>query len=76
MATLLRGALERAKAQARVLGPAPAPLAKLKDNYRFQVQVQGADGELLRTAAREASQGLKPPEDVQWQFDVDPLDML
>jgi primosomal protein N' (replication factor Y) len=76
MAGLLGAGLERLNAQARVLGPAPAPLARLKDYYRFQVQLQGADGELLRTAAREVSQGLKPPEDVQWQFDVDPLDML
>jgi primosomal protein N' (replication factor Y) len=74
--TLLRGALERLGAQARVLGPAPAPLAKLKDNYRFQLQLQGPDGDALRGAVREATQPLKPPEDVQWIVDVDPLDMM
>ena len=30
----------------------------------------------LRHAVRDATAGLKPPEDVQWIADVDPLDML
>ena len=35
---------------ARVLGPAPCPFARLKGRYRFQIQVQGPDGEPLRAA--------------------------
>ena len=60
----------------RILGPAPAPIAKLRGRYRFQLQLQGPDPEGLRAAVRRAQQELQPPEDVQWIADVDPLDML
>jgi primosomal protein N' (replication factor Y) len=72
----LEAALERLQADARLLGPAPAPFSKLRGKYRFQIQLQAADGEKLRAAVREATAGLKPPDDVQWIVDVDPLDML
>jgi primosomal protein N' (replication factor Y) len=60
----------------RVLGPAPAPFAKLRGLYRYQIQLQGPDGEALRQAVREATANLQVPEHVQWIADVDPLDML
>ena len=44
----LAAALEGLKVQARVLGPAPAPFAKLRGLYRFQIQVQGPDGDAMR----------------------------
>jgi primosomal protein N' (replication factor Y) len=72
----LRAELERLEADARVLGPAPAPLARLRGNYRYQLQVQGPDGAPLRAAVRAATTGLKPPDEVLWIVDVDPLDML
>ncbi|MCX7426475.1 MAG: primosomal protein N' [Planctomycetia bacterium] len=76
VAGLLREALKRHEAHARVLGPAPAPFAKLRGNYRFQIQAQGEDREKLRLAARDATAELNPPESIQWIVDVDPLDML
>ncbi len=60
----------------RVLGPAPAPIARLRDQYRFQVQIQGPDGPGLRAAVRTATGDLAPPEGVQWIADVDPSSML
>ena len=60
----------------RVLGPAPCPFARLRGKYRFQIQVQGPDGEPLRAAVAEATADLTPPDDVQWIVDVDPVDML
>jgi primosomal protein N' (replication factor Y) len=63
-------------ANARVLGPAPAPFSKLRGKYRFQIHLQGPDGEQLRAAVRALRAHAKPPEDVQWIADVDPLDML
>jgi primosomal protein N' (replication factor Y) len=72
----LRAALEPHAPPARVLGPAPAPFAKLRGKYRFQIQVQGPSTEVLREAARRATADLKPPDGVQWIVDVDPLDML
>ena len=76
LAQQLRIALERRQAQARVLGPATAPLVKLRGKYRFQVQLQGPDGQPLREAVAEATAEFRPPEEVQWIADVDPLDML
>jgi primosomal protein N' (replication factor Y) len=61
---------------ARVLGPAPAPIAKLRGQHRFQIQAQAADGALLREAVRQSTAELNLPEGVQWTADVDPLDML
>ena len=58
------------------LGPAPCPFARLKGRYRFQIQVQGPEGEPLRAAVRQATAELEPPEDVQWIVDVDPVEML
>ncbi len=60
----------------RILGPAPAPFPKLRGLYRYQIQLQGSDGESLRDAVRRATADLQPPEQVQWIADVDPFDML
>ncbi len=76
LAETLRQSLQEHNAGARLLGPAPAPFAKLRGRYRFQIQVQGANADLLRSATRAATATLVPPEDVQWIVDVDPLDML
>ncbi len=61
---------------ARVLGPAPAPIAKLRGEYRFHIQIHGCDPAVLRRGVRAATGNVKPPEDVQWIVDVDPVDML
>jgi primosomal protein N' (replication factor Y) len=60
----------------RLLGPAPAPFARLRGKYRFQLQAQSPDGPALRAAVLQATSGLEPPEGVQWIVDVDPLEML
>ena len=76
LAERLRAAAQCHEARARVLGPAPAPLAKLRGKYRFQIQIQGPDGRRLRAAVAAATADLKPPKGVLWIVDVDPLDML
>ena len=60
----------------RVLGPSAAPMARLRGEYRFQVQLQSVEGESLREIARAATAALKSPEGVIWSVDVDPLDMM
>ncbi|NQT17461.1 MAG: primosomal protein N', partial [Planctomycetes bacterium] len=73
---LLQAALDRHEAKARILGPAPCPFSKLRGKFRFQIQLQGPDGDKLRQSVAEATRSLKPPEEVQWIVDVDPIDML
>ena len=62
--------------QFRLLGPAPAPFAKLRGKYRFAIQLQAEDPLALSRAVRDATEELKTPEDVQWIADVDPLEMM
>jgi primosomal protein N' (replication factor Y) len=76
LAANLAAALETESPGARVLGPAPAPFAKLRGLYRFQVQVQGPDGGILRAVVKKITSELHPPGEVQWMVDVDPLDMM
>jgi primosomal protein N' (replication factor Y) len=59
-----------------VLGPAPAPIAKLRGRYRFQIQVQSPHAERLREALAEVAAEVKTPAEVQWIIDIDPTDML
>ncbi|MCR4411899.1 MAG: primosomal protein N' [Thermoguttaceae bacterium] len=76
LAQRLAAAVHERSPDARVLGPAPAPFAKLRGLYRFQIHLQGPDGDALRGAVVAATAGLNPPDDLQWIADVDPIDML
>ncbi len=60
----------------RMLGPTAAPISKLRGKHRFHMLLLCPDGQLLRNLVREATKDLKPPDEVQWIADVDPLDML
>jgi primosomal protein N' (replication factor Y) len=60
----------------RVLGPAPAPIPKLRERFRWHLQVHGPDGLALRDLVRRAVAGLKTPHDLAWIVDVDPVEML
>ncbi|MCC7085250.1 MAG: primosomal protein N' [Pirellulales bacterium] len=76
LADRLREAVVEIGQAVRVLGPATAPIAKLRGQHRFHVQLHAVEAELLRTCVRRATDGLEPPPDVLWTADVDPLDML
>jgi primosomal protein N' (replication factor Y) len=60
----------------RLLGPAPAPIARLRGRHRFHIMLQAQDKSPLQAGLREIEAQLKTPDDVQWLADVDPLDML
>ena len=59
----------------RVVGPGTAPIAKLRGEFRFHLQLQGPDGTVLRQVVRDAATGFTAPEGVRWIADVDPWDM-
>ncbi len=61
---------------ARLLGPAPAPIARLRGFYRFHLQLQSTDGNAIRGLVRDITGQLKTSKDTQWTVDVDPLGML
>ena len=63
-------------AKFRLLGPAPAPFAKLRALYRFHIHLHIHDTELMRRALSQTITGTKTPDQIQWIVDIDPLDML
>lgn len=60
----------------RILGPAPAPIARLRGKHRFHVLIQGLLSQSPQRVLLELSSKLTVPPEVQWIMDVDPLDML
>jgi primosomal protein N' (replication factor Y) len=72
----LRTAAAREGQDIRFLGPAPAPIARLHDKFRFHALLQGSDLDGMRGVVRQATTQLKPPEGVQWVVDVDPINLL
>lgn len=76
IADRVRAAAEKRTLDARVLGPAPAPIAKMHGKFRFHILIQGQDRAGLRQIVRDAAVDLKPPEETFWAVDVDPLDLL
>ncbi len=60
----------------RLLGPAAPPIARLRGNHRLHMILVSSDaGQLNRLLTRVDSE-LKPPKDVLYVIDVDPIDML
>ncbi len=59
-----------------ILGPATAPVEKLRGKYRFHIQFQSPKKGVLQEAFREAQKTIREMDEVQWIVDIDPLDML
>jgi primosomal protein N' (replication factor Y) len=76
LANRVRHQIDACQLKARLLGPAPAPFAKLRGKYRYHVLVQSRDGDALREAVRQATTDVVTPDGVEWIVDIDPLDMM
>jgi primosomal protein N' (replication factor Y) len=60
-----------------VLGPAPAPIARLRGQYRFQLLLKHARIEPLRSVGRRVIEAAeKLPAGARFSIDLNPLDML
>jgi primosomal protein N' (replication factor Y) (superfamily II helicase) len=59
----------------RVLGPAPAPLAKLRGEYRAQFLIKGVSRKRMRDAIRQAL-AARPDLARRTTIDIDPLSVL
>ena len=60
-----------------LLGPAPAPLARLRGRYRFQILAKGPDQEALRCVAEQLrAASARLGEGLQASIDLRPLNML
>jgi primosomal protein N' (replication factor Y) len=59
----------------RFLGPCPAPVLKIKEEFRFHLQLRCATAAPLRALLRDLSHPPLPPK-VELAVDVDPVGML
>jgi primosomal protein N' (replication factor Y) len=72
----IREQADRGDVALRLLGPAAAPIGRIKGRHRFHCLLFSQDHQGLKSAVRAATDNLKRPENVQWIVDVDPLGML
>src|SRR5207253_4043097 len=60
----------------RLLGPAEAPVFRLKGYFRFHFQLQSPSSATLHQLLRGVVPTVRPPKDVDLTVDIDPLDMV
>ena len=68
------------KAQApegvRLLGPSPAPVAKIKNLYRYHLRLQAATARPIQDVLRAVLPTISPPGAIELAVDVDPVGLL
>jgi primosomal protein N' (replication factor Y) len=67
---------EGGPAEVRLLGPAEAPVFRLKGYYRFHFQLQSSSSAALHQLLRAVLPAVRAPSGVELTVDVDPLNML
>ena len=67
--------LRRSDGSLRILGPAPAPLGRLRGEYRAQVLIKGTNRKKIREAL-QAALAARPDLQRHVVVDVDPLSVL
>lgn len=67
---------EKFASQIEILGPAPAPIEKLRNRYRWQLLIKGKQIGALLEFAQLAREGLPRGRLVRLHVDVDPYSML
>jgi primosomal protein N' (replication factor Y) len=60
----------------RVLGPAPAPILKIRNLYRFHLQLRCPNSKPVQVLARTIPGQHAAPHDIELVIDVDPITML
>jgi primosomal protein N' (replication factor Y) len=63
-------------AELRILGPAEAPVFRLKGYYRFHFQMQSPSSAYLHQVLRAVVPSVRLPREVDLTIDIDPQDML
>ena len=58
------------------LGPAEAPLHKLRGRYRYHMLIKGPDADAVRDAAEAVLKSLGDTGDTTVTMDIDPMDMM
>ncbi|MBS3957111.1 MAG: primosomal protein N' [Clostridiales bacterium] len=74
-AGVIAEALRRRDHRLEVIGPAPAPLARIKDRHRWHVLVKAGIDDALGRVVRDALDSSHAPAGVSVAPDIDPLDL-
>ena len=61
--------------QVRILGPAPAPVFRLRSLFRYHLQMSAESLDPIREVWSEVIAEFKPGADVEFVIDVDPYNM-
>ena len=75
MAETLRKVAAETQSPVRILGPAPAPITKLKGLFRYHFQLTSPQLELIQELWRKVRNNLPQTKDVEYVVDVDPLNL-
>ncbi len=75
LGTELRRLAADSHAAAEILGPSPAPLAKISNNHRWHLIVKSSDMDGARDIIRRARDAVQA-RDVYLEIDMDPFDMM
>ncbi len=75
IAERIKKTLATSEITARILGPAKAPVERLRGKWRYHLLIVGRHDQSLQSVIRIATADLKCPEDVQWMVDVDAQDL-
>jgi primosomal protein N' (replication factor Y) len=75
MSAVCREAISSLVLDVEILGPAPAPVAKLKDLYRYHFQLAAPEISAIQKLWREVMDQLPRCSDVEYTLDVEPLNM-
>lgn len=76
VADKLQALLGNAQGISRVLGPGPAPIARIRGKYRYHLLVQSDNHDSMRKALQQTEREVTTPDSVQWIVDIDPVSML
>ena len=76
MGDRLQAGLDQQGTAARMLGPVPAPITKIRNKFRYHLLIQSADLDGVRQAVRAAQADMPKSKEVQWIVDIDATSML
>jgi primosomal protein N' (replication factor Y) len=65
-----------APSSVRLLGPAPAPIVKIRNLFRFHLQLRAPSARPLQDLLQSALAQTAPPAGVELAVDVDPISLL
>ncbi len=74
--TALKALEARGPVELRLLGPAEAPVFRLKGYYRYHFQLQSPSAATLHQILRAVTPSLRAPAGIEFTLDVDPFQML